>query len=68
MNKAWGNIEEVPFCFARSSVKFQGRTGQKLAKIYSNWAFPDYNEITDKAGHSIRGGALLFFLFFNSLI
>ena len=24
------NIEEVPYCFSRSSVKFQGHTGQKI--------------------------------------
>ena len=25
MHKAWRSIEEVPFCFPMSSVKFQGR-------------------------------------------
>ena len=27
--KAWSSIEEVPYCFSRSSQKFQGHTGQK---------------------------------------
>ena len=25
---AWGSIEEVPYCFSRSSVKFQGHRGK----------------------------------------
>ena len=29
MYKAWSNIEEVPYCFSRSSVKFEGHTGNK---------------------------------------
>ena len=29
MHKAWSSTEEVPCCFSRSSVKFQGHTGQK---------------------------------------
>ena len=29
MHKAWRNMEEVPYCFSRSSIKFQGHTGQK---------------------------------------
>ena len=30
MHKAWSNIEDVPYCFWRSSVKFQGHTGWKI--------------------------------------
>ena len=30
MHKAWSSIEEVPYCFPRSSIKFQGRMGQKI--------------------------------------
>ena len=30
MHIAWGSIEEVSYCFSRSSVKFQGHTGQKM--------------------------------------
>ena len=43
MHKAWSNIEEVPHCFSRSSIKFQGHTGQKIADFDLNWAFPDCN-------------------------
>ena len=43
MHKAWSNIEEVPYCFSRSSVTFQGHTGQKIVNFYPNWAFPDCN-------------------------
>ena len=43
MYKAWSSIEEVPFCFSRSSIKFQGHTGQKIANFDPNWVFPDCN-------------------------
>ena len=29
MHKAWSSIEEVPYCFWRSSVKFQGHSAKK---------------------------------------
>ena len=35
MHKAWSKIEDVPCCFPRSSVKFQGHTGQKKSPIFS---------------------------------
>ena len=41
MHKAWSNIEGVPYCFSRSSVKFQGHTGEKIADFDPNWVFPD---------------------------
>ena len=41
MHKAWSSIEEVPYCFARSSVKLQGRTALKIVKFDPNWVFPD---------------------------
>ena len=43
MHKAWSNIGEVPYCFWRSPIKFQGHTGQKIVDFDSNWAFPDWN-------------------------
>ena len=43
MHEAWSNIEEVPYCFARSSVKFQGRTALKIVEFDPDWAFPDCN-------------------------
>ena len=30
MHKAWCSIEEVPYYFSRSSIKFQGNTGWKI--------------------------------------
>ena len=43
IHKAWSSIEEVPYCFSRSSVKFQGHTALKIVKFDQNWAFPDCN-------------------------
>ena len=43
MHKAWSRIEEVPYCFSRSYVKFQGHTALKIVKFDPNWAFPDCN-------------------------
>ena len=43
MHKAWSSIEEVPFRFWRSSVKFQGHLALKIVEFDSNWAFPDCN-------------------------
>ena len=42
-HKAWSNIEEVPYYFSRSTAKFQGHTGQKIANFYPNWMFLDVN-------------------------
>ena len=36
-------VEEVPYCFSRSSVKFQGHPGQKIADFDPNRVFPDCN-------------------------
>ena len=43
MHKAWSGIEEVPYCFSRSSIKFQGHTAKKMVEFDPNWAFPDCN-------------------------
>ena len=43
MHKAWSSIEEVPYCFSRSSVKFQGHMALKFVEFDPNWAFPDCN-------------------------
>ena len=43
MHKAWSGIEEVPYCFPRSSVKFQGHTALKSVKFDPDWEFPDCN-------------------------
>ena len=41
MHIAWSSIEEVSYSFARSSVKFQGRTALKIIEFDPDWAFPD---------------------------
>ena len=43
MHRAWGSIVDVPYCFSRSYVKFQGHTALKIVEFYPNWAFPDCN-------------------------
>ena len=44
MHKAWSSLEEVPYCFWRSYVKFQGHTAKKASILTRmNWAFPDCN-------------------------
>ena len=43
MHKAWSSIEEVPYCFARLSIQFQGRTALKIVEFDPDWAFPDCN-------------------------
>ena len=43
MHKAWSSIEEVPYCFSRSAVEFQGHTALKIVEFDPNCVFPDYN-------------------------
>ena len=43
MHKAWNRIEEVPYCFSRSSIKFQVHTALKIVEFGPNWAFLDFN-------------------------
>ena len=43
MHIAWCCLEEVPYCFSRSSVKFQGHTALKIVEFDLDWAFPDCN-------------------------
>ena len=43
MHRAWSSIVEVPYCFSRSYVKFQGHMALKIVEFDPNWAFPDYN-------------------------
>ena len=33
MHKAWSIIEEMPYCFWMSSVKFQGHTALKIVEF-----------------------------------
>ena len=43
MHRAWSSKVEVPYCFSRSYVKFQGHTDLKIVEFDPNWAFPDSN-------------------------
>ena len=43
MHKAWSSIEEVPYCFWRSYIKFQGDTALKIVEFDPDWVFPDCN-------------------------
>ena len=43
MHRARSSIAEMPYCFSRSSVKFQGHTALKIVEFDPKWAFPDCN-------------------------
>ena len=43
MHRAWRSTVEVPYCFSRSFVKFQGHPALKIVKFDPNCAFPDCN-------------------------
>ena len=43
MHRAWSSTVEVPYCFSRSYVKFQGHPALKIVEFDPNWAFPDCN-------------------------
>ena len=45
LHKTWNSKEEMPYCFPRSSIKFQGHTGQNITDFDPNWAFPDYRPV-----------------------
>ena len=38
IHKAWCSIEEVPYYFSRSYIKFQGHTGWKIDELDQIWA------------------------------
>ena len=40
MHKGWSSIEEVPFCFSRSAVKFQGHIALKIVEFDPNLNSP----------------------------
>ena len=42
-HRAWNSKGEMPYCFPRSSIKFQGHTALKIVQFDPNWAFPDCN-------------------------
>ena len=43
MHRALSSIVEVPYCFSRSYVKFQGDSALKIVEFDLNWAFLDCN-------------------------
>ena len=43
MHRARSSIVEVPYCFSRSSVKFQGHMALKIVEFDPKWAFLDCN-------------------------
>ena len=43
MHIAWSSIEEVPYCFSRSSIELRGHMAKKIVDFDPNWAFPDCN-------------------------
>ena len=45
LHKAWNSEGEMPYRFPRSSIKFQGHTGQNFTDFDPNWAFPDYRPV-----------------------
>ena len=40
---SWKQHRRGPYCFSRSSIKFQGHTALKIAEFDLDWAFPDCN-------------------------
>ena len=53
----------MPYCFPRSSIKFQGHTGQNITDFDPNWAFPDYKPVA--AFKSLRFALLKFCHYFD---
>ena len=45
LHKAWNSKGEMPYCFPRSSIKFQGHGGQNIIDFDPNWVFPDYRQV-----------------------
>ena len=43
MHMALCRLEEVSYCFSRSSDKFQGHTALKIVEFGPDWVFPDCN-------------------------
>ena len=58
-HKAWNSKGEMPFCFPRSSIKFQGHTVQNITDFDPNLAFPDYRPVA--AFKSLRFALFFFF-------
>ena len=57
LHKAWNSKEEMPYCFPRTFIKFEGHTGQNITDFDPNWAFPDYRPVA--AFKSLRFALLI---------
>ena len=60
LHKAWNSKGKMPYCFPRSSIKFQGHTVQNITDFDPNLAFPDYRPVA--AFKSLRFALLLVFV------
>ena len=45
LHKAWNIKGEMPYCFPRLSIKFQGHMGHNITDFVPNWAFQDYRPV-----------------------
>ena len=66
LHKAWNSKREMPYCFPRSSIKFQGHMGQNITDFNPNWAFPNYRPVA--AFKSLRFALLSLKWVWNLLI
>ena len=57
LHKVSNSKGEMPYCFPRSSIKFQGHTGQNITDFDPNWAFSDYRPVA--AFKSLRFALLI---------
>ena len=56
MHKAWHSTEELPYCFSRSSIKFEGDMGRKI---------DDLNPILSKITRLVAANESLRFAWFQ---
>ena len=61
VHKAWSSTGYVSYCLLKSSVKFQGHTGQKISNFDPNWVFSDCNSKFDSLMAKKWCTCLLFF-------
>ena len=66
LHKAWNSKGEVPYCFSRSSIKFQGHTGQNITDFDPNWAFPDCRPVA--AFKSLRFALFYYVSYSNNYV
>ena len=66
MHKPWSSMEDVPYCFSRSSVKFQDHAGPKMPHFDPKWAFPDCNSSLNSP-MALKRCSKLYFLLRSSI-